>query len=98
MRTSWTGSGRHADGSEDPPLVLQADSVPNPSKELPGSMGGTIAMLEVEELLEEVEMAPVDIAKVLTRWDADGEGTDIAMNEVVEEMHKKSRSSPEQQK
>ncbi|KAG6494971.1 hypothetical protein ZIOFF_042758 [Zingiber officinale] len=40
----------------------------------------------VEAQLAEVEMMPADITEVFTRCDAEREGTNATMNEVVEKM------------
>ncbi|KAG6514773.1 hypothetical protein ZIOFF_025143 [Zingiber officinale] len=47
-------------------------------------------MLEAKTLLKEVEMMPADIAEVFTRCDAEGEGIDTTMNEVVVEIRRPS--------
>ncbi|KAG6528516.1 AAA-ATPase At3g28510-like [Zingiber officinale] len=50
-------------------------------------------MLEAEELLAEAEMTPADIAEVFMRCDAEGEGTDAAMDGVVEEMRRRKEQA-----
>ncbi|XP_042403050.1 AAA-ATPase At3g50940-like [Zingiber officinale] len=48
-------------------------------------------MVEAEELLREVEMTPAEVAEVFMRCDAEGEGADAAMDEVVIEMRRRKQ-------
>ncbi|XP_074577169.1 AAA-ATPase At3g50940-like [Curcuma longa] len=50
-------------------------------------------MAEAEALLREVEMTPADVAEVFMRCDAEGEGADAAMDEVVMEMRRRKREA-----
>ncbi|KAG6530743.1 AAA-ATPase At3g28510-like [Zingiber officinale] len=50
-------------------------------------------MVEAEELLREVEMTPAEVAEVFMRCDAEGEGADAAMDEVVIEMRRRKQEA-----
>lgn len=50
-------------------------------------------MEEADALLREVEMTPADVAEVFMRCDAEGEGTDAAMDKVVMEMRRRKREA-----